>query len=284
MSRVYVALDVVWPTPPGDDDIERVLAEIDDARPTAVDDPDRSRVRIFFDDPAARTLATALIRAFNPSIACQPIDVPGDDWAAKSQAGVTLIRVGALVVAPPWDVPVDRRGVIIINPSMGFGTGHHASTRLCLALMQQIPMNGTRVLDVGTGSGVLAIAAAALGADTVLAIDCDEDALTAARENLDPNGADHVVTFEHVDLDVPRDLTDRAPFDVVTANLTGGMLVRHAATLARCVRQGGALVVSGVMADEERAVAVALGDAGLRLASRRFEEEWVGLRLLGAAC
>ena len=124
--------------------------------------------------------------------------------------------------------------VIEIEPSRGFGTGHHQSTRLCLVLLQSRKLASQTVIDVGTGSGVLAIAAAKLGAAFVSAIDVDPDAIENARENISRNGVDAIVEA-HV-----RDLTEAAlsPADVVIANLTGTLLARHAEALSRAGPQG----------------------------------------------
>ena len=120
----------------------------------------------------------------------------------------------------------DPNITIVIEPSRGFGTGHHQSTRLCLVLLQNRNLSGPRVMDVGTGSGVLAIAAAKLGAAFVAAIDNDPDAVENARENIAVNGVEKIVEA-HVD-----DLTTTtvAAADLVTANLTGTLLAQHATT------------------------------------------------------
>jgi ribosomal protein L11 methyltransferase len=154
---------------------------------------------------------------------------------------------------------------------MGFGTGHHATTRLCLAALQAIDLTGRHALDVGTGSGVLAIAAARLGAARALGIDCDRDAIQSARENLALNPAADRVTFDVVDLEA-------APLpvaDVVTANLTGALLVRSSRVLLASVRQGGTLIVSGLQAHERGEVRRAFADADLQWEGD--EDEWVGL-------
>jgi len=154
---------------------------------------------------------------------------------------------------------------------MGFGTGHHATTRLCAALLQRLDLRGRRALDVGTGSGVLALVARALGADPVVAVDNDADAIESARESLGLNG----VTDIDLRLGDLRDLPLQ-PADVVTANLTGGLLVRTADQLTDLVATGGCLILSGVTRDEEADVTAAFR-ARLTLAERMDEDEWVGL-------
>jgi ribosomal protein L11 methyltransferase len=168
--------------------------------------------------------------------------------------------------------------LITIARSMGFGTGHHASTRLCLSLLQRVPLDGAAVLDVGTGSGVLAIAAKRLGAARVVAVDHDPDALVAARENVERNRTGESVTLAHADLGEPAPAWDHA-FDVLLANLTGALLVRQAATLNRFVSRAGRVILSGILADEADGVIAAFAAQGARLDTRLDEEEWVGLLL-----
>jgi ribosomal protein L11 methyltransferase len=224
--------------------------------------------RVFFNTEADRnTAAQALSRQF-PETVIRSLDVPDEDWVAKSQASLRAVRIGDIVVAPPWDVPSDARYVIVIRPSMGFGTGHHATTKLCLAALQDIDLQGRRVIDVGTGSGLLAIAASRLGAADVVGIDEDADAFHAAQENASLNPA-AAVTLRHVD--VRR--VSLEPFDVVVANLTGAVLRDAAPRLHDLTAAGGYLVVSGFMAAEERDVMSAYSK--FTVAARAEEDEWL---------
>lgn len=271
-ERVYAGLDVS-----GYDDPDFVLAEVDDWSPTAVDDSGAA-LRIFFSTADDRNAAGTHIRAVMPQLVCAPIDVPDEHWAERSQAALTAVRVGNLTVAPPWDIPADGTQVIVILPSMGFGTGHHASTRLCLALLQQDDQAGRRVCDVGTGSGVLAIAALRLGAASAIAVDYDMDAIVCARESAELNHITSGLDIRQLDLDVEGTVAG-APFDLVLANLTGGLLIRLVDRLVAMTVSGGALLLSGITFAEADDVTAACVGAGCQVIERRDEDGWVGLRL-----
>lgn len=257
---------------------DRLQAALLDYSVAAVDETADDRWRVFFATPADRDAAAAgLVRQF-PDLSVHPLDVPDQDWAARSQASMWAVQVGRLIVAPPWDMPSATRGepnasgplTVVIQPSMGFGTGHHATTRLCLAALQQLDLRGRRVLDVGTGSGVLAIAASRLGAKPVIGLDDDPDAVQAAQENLALNpGA--TVTLRVADFRVPG-AAGGLPFDVVVANLTGGLLVQAACRLRELAAPAGRLVLSGFMTHEADDVRAAYPD--LAVESKADEEGW----------
>jgi ribosomal protein L11 methyltransferase len=254
---------------------ELVLAELDDFHPTAIQEPeDIPKVRVFFASADARSAAArALAAAFGKHLFIESIDVDDEDWAARSQAQLRAVTVGRLIIAPPWDVRAEGRGqraediVVVIQPSMGFGTGHHATTRLTLLALQSLDLTDRTVLDIGCGSGVLAIGAVMLGARSALGIDIDPDALGNANENATLNAVTPSVRFEERDF---RDLS--TPADIVVANLTGGLLEKSAAKLAELVSPGGYLIVSGFM-DSEEAVLPAL-EQFLELKNVDQEDEW----------
>lgn len=276
MGDARPALDVR--TPARRPDLIPLLdALLDDFRPFAVEPLDAVRRRIHFFSPVDRDDASrALQRHFGAAgVTAAAVEVPDDDWAARSQARLTAIRIGDIVVAPPWDVPAapGDAALVVIRPSLGFGTGHHASTRLCLRALQAVPLASRDVLDVGTGSGVLAIAAARRGAASVVAIDTDRDAVATALDNVELNGVSGRVRVRCGDF-------RRAalqPAAIVVANLNATLAARHGAALARLVTDG-FLVLGGITAPEEAAVRAALGSAATFVA-RHAEEEWVALTL-----
>jgi ribosomal protein L11 methyltransferase len=272
--RSWPALQVGFGRPETTHLFQTALLDYDVA---AIDDNAPDTWRVFFSTPEERDRAHREIAAEFPELAFRPVDVPDEDWAARSQADLRAVKVGRIVVSPPWDMPdvepgVNRTIVITIQPSMGFGTGHHATTRLCLAALQQLEMRGRSAIDVGTGSGVLAIAARLLGASPVVAIDDDPDAGQSARENIDLNaGVD--VDLRIVDLRAAR----LPPFDVVLANLTGGLLIQAAGRLQDLTGPAGNLILSGFMHHEATGVLDAF--AACAVVHRAEEEEWVCVTL-----
>ena len=246
---------------------ELLQAALVDYDASAVDERSADDWRVFFTSPSERDRAAAALRVEFPDATIESIDVPDENWAARSQASLRAVRVGNIVVAPPWDVPAGPV-VIIIQPSMGFGTGHHATTRLCIDALQRLNIAGRTVLDVGTGSGVLAIAASLLGASRSVGIDDDADAITAAHENLQLNPQAEA-TLLVADLRA----TDVGSADVVTANLTGGLLISAARALQDLVARGGSLVLSGLMAVEETDVIAAF--PAWSVDYRSEEDEWL---------
>jgi ribosomal protein L11 methyltransferase len=285
VSRTYPALEVRWNHPVTGDDLDQLMAAVDDASRTAIEEREDGQLRIFFSTAADRTRGAELIARLDPALRSSAIDVSDEDWAARSQSGLGPVVVGKIRIDPGVRHASPNPGVetISITPSMGFGTGHHASTRRCLALLQRVPVEGTRVFDAGTGSGVLALAAWKLGAREVLAVDADPYALTAAEENLERNGATDAIQLKLVDLGrlFPADPASaiRGPFDLVLANLTGGALIRYAPTLASLLARGGRLIASGFQTDEVEAVSAAFAPIGLSPVERDDEERWVGLIL-----
>jgi ribosomal protein L11 methyltransferase len=248
----YPALEIQFVQAPGPDAFlrERLYALLDDFDPTAIQEDEAGETwRVFFSSaPLRDAAATHLEAVVAPSLLrTSAVDVPDEDWARRSQQNLTAITVDELVIAPPWDIPAGGQAgapdlpVIVIEPSTGFGTGHHATTRLCLRILQQLELRGARVVDVGTGSGVLALAAWKLGAQDVIAVDNDPDALDNARDNIARNGAGAAIDVVREEL---AQLT-LAPADVVVANLTSALLVRHSSSLQRLVRQRGYLILSG---------------------------------------
>jgi ribosomal protein L11 methyltransferase len=236
----------------------------------AVDESSEDVWRVFFHDQAARDEAITQLRARFPALSLSAADEADEDWAARSQAGLRAIQVGRIIVAPPWDAPL----TLVIQPSMGFGTGHHATTRLCLAALQRIDLTDRTVLDVGTGSGVLAIAASRLGSPEVTGIDDDADAIHAAWDNLALNAGAQVTL-------IVGDLrsTELVPADVVLANLTGGLLIQAAPRLRDLTKANGRLVLSGFMTHEEADVRSAF--TAFAVDQRAEEDGWLCVTLAG---
>lgn len=202
-------------------------------------------------------------------------EVPDAAWAESWKAHFPPLEIGRrLFVHPPWvtAVPAGRVG-ILLDPGMAFGTGHHASTRGCLRLLEAALQSqpGARVLDIGTGSGILAIAAAALGAREVWAVDIDADACAVAADNAAING---VAAAIHIDTALTA---VSGAFDITVANLFAHNLIELADAIAARLLPGGLAIGSGILSDEAPAVAAAWQAAGLVAQRRDDEDGWATL-------
>jgi ribosomal protein L11 methyltransferase len=200
--------------------------------------------------------------------------VTDSGWAENWKAHFPPLAIGErLFVHPPWihDVPAGRVS-LVLDPGMAFGTGHHASTRGSLVLLEQALRGrpGARVLDLGTGSGILAIAARRLGAGEVWAIDIDADACAIAAENAAVNDV------HDLRIATELDAADGA-FEILVANLLAGLLVDLAPTIASRLAPGGIAIGAGILALEGDAVRAAWRAAGLVAVDEWSDEGWVAL-------
>jgi ribosomal protein L11 methyltransferase len=203
-----------------------------------------------------------------------------EDWAEAWKAHFPVMRVGSrFVIRPTWReyTPQPNDVVLNLDPGMAFGTGLHPTTRLCLAGIEAWGdtslMSDARVLDVGTGSGILAIAAVLMGASRVVAIDIDPLSIETTKANAEINGVDSLINAHVGSLPLP----EPAQFHLVVANLISGLLIELAEELAKTVWPGGRLLAGGIYKDRESEVQSAFESAGLRVIGRRTDEDWVAL-------
>lgn len=195
------------------------------------------------------------------------------DWAECWKQYYKPFRAGEhLVIKPSWEVWDAQPGdlVIELDPGMAFGTGTHETTAMCVRMIEKYYRGGT-LLDVGTGSGILAIAAARLGAKGILAVDIDPDAVRVAKENVAHNGLDDAIKVRQGDL--LKGLSER--FDFAVANILAPVICMLAAPLKKHLQPGGRFVCSGVIADAQADVNAALLAAGYIIDEVQRQGDWI---------
>jgi ribosomal protein L11 methyltransferase len=217
----------------------------------------------------------------------RPVSVPTfrpvaeEDWAEVWKDRLNVLRIGQrIVIRPSWQDygPGPGDVVIQLDPGMAFGTGLHPTTQMCLVELEGLMRPGAAVLDLGTGSGILAIAAAKLGAGRVLAVDRDPVAVKVARGNAVANSVQQTVRVVRGSL---REVS--GTYDLVVVNILAGVIVEMAREgLAARLRPGGTLIAAGIIAGQEPEVVAALERAGLTGVERRVKEDWVCLVAEGA--
>ena len=195
------------------------------------------------------------------------------DWNAQWEASLRPIEAGPFVVAPSWtDVPPELAGrtVLRIDPKMAFGTGYHETTRLVLRLLSGVVPQGARVLDVGTGTGVLAIAALRLGARAALGVDVDPWSVTNGTDNAALNGVDDRFDVREGSLEV----VSEAGFDVVVANIIRSILEPMLPGLVERAGPGAPIVLSGLLRTEREHVVGVMAPLGYAVDREDTENEW----------
>jgi ribosomal protein L11 methyltransferase len=200
--------------------------------------------------------------------------VDDEGWAEAWKSHFKPLRVGSHFVIKPswesWDAASEDR-IIEIDPGMAFGSGSHETTRLCLTLLEETVQPGERILDWGTGSGILSLGAACLGAREILAVDLDPVAVRVAAENVERNGLNDVIQTGVASIEsVPAD----PPFDRVVANIVADPIIAGAAEIRAHLRPGGQAIVSGIIDLREAEVVSSLESAGLRLLRTLKDDDW----------
>ncbi|OGG55456.1 MAG: hypothetical protein A3F84_01470 [Candidatus Handelsmanbacteria bacterium RIFCSPLOWO2_12_FULL_64_10] len=268
---------------PGDlsDLVSGLLFEAGTSGIEVEDGADRTHVRMsaYFEREEGRAAATAALdrlrqdeAGVGPAVVAE---VPEERWGEQWRAFFQPVRAtDRMVVGPPWaEMEAGPGGmVIVIEPKMAFGTGRHESTRLALRALERAVGPGDRVLDLGTGSGVLGIAAAKLGARCV-AVDIDPVALDNARENVAANGVADRVEVLCGSIDAVRE----AGFDVIVANIQTHVLVPLLGDLRGRLRRGGRLILSGILDREEVQIREALRRTAWGEPEVIREGEWIGV-------
>lgn len=235
-------------------------------------DPSMAELKVFLQQMSARRPDMYIAQ---PTINA----VRSEDWSSSWKVHFKPLRVGSrLLIVPTWEealqLPDDL--LIRIDPGMAFGTGGHETTRLCLEMLEK-QMNSAglvapSLLDLGTGSGILAIAANLLGAGRILALDIDPDAVEVARENLALNGLSGKVVCGTAPLESVAE-----SFDIILANILAEELVKLAPSLAAHLNPGGALILSGILAEKEGLVRQGFAPQPLQFVETIIAGEWAAI-------
>ena len=206
------------------------------------------------------------------------VGVNEEDWANNWKQYYHTQRIGKrIIVTPSWEeyTPVEGEVQMRLDPGMAFGTGTHDTTRLCLELLEEVVTPETRILDVGTGSGILSVGGVLLGAPSALGVDIDPVAVKVADENAEINGVTDKTEF------VCGDLTDKAhgKFEIVTANIVADVIIRLLSTVKNYLLKGGVLIVSGIIDTRADEVENACHEAGFVTEKRLEHGGWVAIKL-----
>ena len=201
-----------------------------------------------------------------------------EDWQNSWKSHFSLLKLGQnMVIRPSWldYEPQENEIVIDLDPGLAFGTGYHPTTYTCLEILERLIKPNFAVLDVGTGSGILAVAAAKLGAREVLALDTDPVAVKSAKQNFQrSNLGDQVIAAQG---SVPHKLAIDSYYDLVMANISARAISERAESLTPTLKSGGYLIASGIISDQRDTAESGLKNSGFAILEACIKEDWVTL-------
>jgi len=254
-------------------------------------------VKVYFTDtPESRSLVGRVreemqeLKALDTGLDLGPLHVterilPEEDWANNWKKTFKPIEIGEkLLIHPAWEpFPKDtQRAVVTIDSGMAFGTGEHETTRMCLELIERLPVEGKRIVDLGCGSGILSLAALSLGASRATGIDIDPVATGVAADNAAKNGAAggrfEILTGDILE-DIPlyEKVAAKGPFDFAFANIVAGIIIPLTPLVLKILAPGGIYIVSGIITDRLDEVLAALKQAGFAIQSQLQRGDWHAL-------
>ena len=246
-------------------------------------DRDAASVSVFI--PEERNLAECRsfiderLAAAGLSARSECLGINEEDWAENWKKYYKPVKIGRVTVVPAWEKYEQSEGEVIVrmDPGMAFGTGTHETTRLVLRMIEELLPVGARVLDVGTGSGILSICASKLGASHCSAYDIDPVAVKVARENVRDGGIDNV-TVDVSDLLSGVDLSG-GRYSFAVANIVADIILRMLPDIGGYLTDTATLVLSGIIADREADVVAAAEENGYTVYKKMQENDWVALAL-----
>ncbi|MBQ8321402.1 MAG: 50S ribosomal protein L11 methyltransferase [Clostridia bacterium] len=244
-------------------------------------DKDTVKVSLFVPEERSfleyKTFLEGRLPALNINAKIEIEGVNEDDWAESWKQYYKPVPLGRVTIVPAWEEYEARDGEVIIrmDPGMAFGTGTHETTRLVIRLMQDVIAGGERVLDVGTGSGILSICASKLGAKSCNAYDIDPVAVKVARDNVISDGCDNI-TVEVSDLLKNVDLTG-GKYDFCVANIVADIIIRMLPDIRTYLKAGSPLILSGIILDRADEVREAIKKEGFVIEKEITENDWLGI-------
>ena len=249
-----------------------------------VDDPDNWSVSIYADETESENLyqrLTSLIQDADVTVSFEIENIPDTDWVAKTLQELHPVRAGRYLIHGSHDInaPAANDISVQIDAGLAFGTGHHGTTAGCLDMLSEIMKRQTfrNVLDLGTGSGVLAIAIAKSSQAHIMASDIDPVATTTARENTQINGVQVAVECVTSSGLAHRRFKEQAPFDLVIANILANPLMSMACDISKHTCQGGYVILSGLLPHQRRMILAGFRQHGLIFVKSHIRENWLSM-------